>query len=61
MAMDDRITIVNNRLECLRDLLALLRAQRHDSDGFKLVGIIILLLIASAVVSFIKAVEILFP
>jgi len=59
LGMHDRVTIVNNRLECLKDLLALLRAQHHDADGFKLETIVILLLVMCVVLSFLKSLEIL--
>jgi len=59
--MHDRITIVNNRLECLKDLLALLRAQHHDADGFKLEKIVIVLLFLSALLSLVKSFEIVNP
>ena len=61
LGMHDRVTIVNNRLECLKDLLTLLHDQRHDSTGIKLYTIVIALLMVSALLSLAKALEIVMP
>lgn len=56
--IDDRVKILDSRLTCFKDLLALLRDQHHDEEGTKLYVLVIVLLVFCVLLSLVKGVEI---
>jgi len=56
--IDNRVKILDSRLTCFKDLLALLRDQHHDTEGTKLYMLVIVLLVFCVLLSLVKGVEI---
>mmetsp|Transcript_11378 Transcript_11378/g.20573 ORF Transcript_11378/g.20573 Transcript_11378/m.20573 type:complete len:411 (-) Transcript_11378:419-1651(-) len=55
--IDDRVTILDSRLACFKDLLALLRNQHHDRNNTNITWLIIILLVFCCALSLVKGIE----